>query len=82
MASVLRSGLNLRPVARLHAARSFSTAPLRRAEQPYFTNEPKAPVVQTAIPGPKNKAAAADLDEVFDSRSLNLLGDYSKSVGN
>ncbi|KKA21866.1 4-aminobutyrate aminotransferase, partial [Rasamsonia emersonii CBS 393.64] len=82
MAAVFRSSLNLRPVARLHAARSFSTAPLRRPEQPYFPNEPQAPIVKTAIPGPKNKAAAAELDEVFDIRSLNLLTDYSKSVGN
>lgn len=82
MASIFRSSLNLRPAARLQAARSFSTAPLRRAQQPYFTNEPQSPVVQTAIPGPKNKAAAAELDEVFDIRSLNLLADYSKSVGN
>lgn len=83
MASVLRSSTKLRAAARVPAARALSTtARLRAAEKHYFPNEPTAPSVQTAIPGPKNKAAAAELDEVFDVRSLNMLADYSQSVGN
>jgi 4-aminobutyrate aminotransferase/(S)-3-amino-2-methylpropionate transaminase len=34
------------------------------------------------MPGPKNQAAAAELDEVFDVRSLNMLTDFHQSVGN
>lgn len=83
MASVLRCSSKLRTAARMPAARALSTTTrLRAAEKPYFSNEPTAPTVQTAIPGPKNKAAAAELDEVFDVRSLNMLADYTNSVGN
>lgn len=44
--------------------------------------EPTAPSVKTAIPGPKAKEQTADLDKVFDTRSLNMLTDYKSSVGN
>jgi len=83
MASLSRCSLRLRSVARLPAARTFTTAPhLRAAAEPYFPNEPKAPQVKTTIPGPKNQAAMAELDKVFDIRSLNMLADYEKSIGN
>lgn len=82
MTSALRSRLNMRSVTRLNAGRLFSTAVPRRSAQPYFADEPTAPSVRTAIPGPKNQAAAKELSEVFDTRSLNLLADYEKSVGN
>ena len=82
MASVLRSGAKLRLASRAPAVRALSTTARLRAEQPFFPNEPTAPSVNTAIPGPKNKAAAAELDEVFDVRSLNMLTDYTQSVGN
>lgn len=83
MASLVRPSLRLRSAARLPLARSISSTPnLRASEKPYFSNEPAAPKVATAIPGPKNKAATAELDKVFDVRSLNMLADYSKSFGN
>jgi 4-aminobutyrate aminotransferase/(S)-3-amino-2-methylpropionate transaminase len=44
--------------------------------------EPEGPSVKTEIPGPKSKAAITELDKVFDTRSLNMLTDYSKSAGN
>lgn len=44
--------------------------------------EPSAPSVKTEIPGPKAKEQTADLDKVFDTRSLNMLTDYKSSVGN
>ncbi|KAJ6034581.1 hypothetical protein N7460_008756 [Penicillium canescens] len=83
MASVFRASTRLRSAARLPAARSLSTtASLRASEKPYFPNEPTAPSVSGAIPGPKNQAAAAELDKVFDVRSLNMLTDYNQSIGN
>lgn len=83
MAAVFRSSLRLRASARLPAVRTITTTPhLRAAEQPYFSNEPEAPKLATAIPGPNNKAAAQELNEVFDVRSLNMFADYTKSVGN
>src|SRR4051812_25162947 len=48
----------------------------------FFPNEPSGPSVKTEIPGPKSKVAIAELDEVFDTRSLNMICDYEKSVGN
>jgi len=48
----------------------------------YANWEPERSTVKTEIPGPKSKAAIAELDKVFDTRSLNMLTDYSKSTGN
>ncbi|KAK6843695.1 hypothetical protein PG987_004555 [Apiospora arundinis] len=44
--------------------------------------EPEAPVLKTAIPGPKSQEKIAELDKVFDTRSLNMLADYTQSFGN
>lgn len=51
-------------------------------DQSIFPNEPDAPVVRSAIPGPRSKKAIQDLDRVFDTRSVSLLANYSDSVGN
>jgi len=47
-----------------------------------FVNEPAGPTVKTTIPGPQSKKAIEDLHTVFDTRSLNMLADYTKSSGN
>ncbi|KAF8246508.1 aminotransferase class-III [Wilcoxina mikolae CBS 423.85] len=51
-------------------------------ENAFFTNEPVGPSVKSAIPGPVSQKAIAELDAVFDTRSLNMICDYEKSVGN
>lgn len=61
----------------MRAARSYSAA-----STAFFANEPAGPVVKTAIPGPESKKAIAELDKVFETRSLNMLANYQKSVGN
>lgn len=76
----LRPSLRLRSFARLPATRTITTTPQLRAA--YFPNEPSGPKMAIAFPGPSNKKATAELDEVFDVRSLNMLTDYSKSNGN
>lgn len=38
--------------------------------------------MHTSIPGPKSKEAIKKLDEVFDTRSLNMVVDYTKCNGN
>lgn len=85
----LRAAARLRPAAtrltplrtqRTFAASAFKAAP--SAEEPFFSGEPAGPIVKTAIPGPESKRAIADLDTVFDTRSLNMLADYTKSFGN
>jgi 4-aminobutyrate aminotransferase/(S)-3-amino-2-methylpropionate transaminase len=65
----------------LSSRRRFA-ASARAMSSFYATWEPEGPTVKTEIPGPKAKAAIADLDKVFDTRSLNMLTDYSKSKGN
>ena len=48
----------------------------------FYPGEPEGPVVKTDIPGPQSKTAIAELNNVFDTRSLNMLTDYRESVGN
>jgi 4-aminobutyrate aminotransferase/(S)-3-amino-2-methylpropionate transaminase len=48
----------------------------------FYSGEPEVPVVKTDIPGPKAQESIAKLDKVFDTRSLNMLADYTKSIGN
>jgi 4-aminobutyrate aminotransferase/(S)-3-amino-2-methylpropionate transaminase len=52
------------------------------SEQPFFPDEPAGPIVQTQIPGPQSKKAVERLSKVFDTRSLNMMADYSRSYGN
>ena len=74
-----------RAIQSLRAQRPFSVTAAARAsssDKPYFPGEPAGPVVKTAIPGPESKKAIAELDKVFETRSLNMLANYQKSVGN
>ncbi|KAH6671515.1 4-aminobutyrate aminotransferase [Plectosphaerella plurivora] len=86
--AALRASHMLRPAscaARSLAARRLGLRPFSMsAARPsrIFANEPTEPSIKTAIPGPVSKQYIEDLDEVFDTRSLNMLTDYSKSVGN
>jgi 4-aminobutyrate aminotransferase/(S)-3-amino-2-methylpropionate transaminase len=51
-------------------------------EHSFFPDEPKEPIIQTQIPGPESKKAIDRLSKVFDTRSLNMMADYSRSYGN
>jgi 4-aminobutyrate aminotransferase/(S)-3-amino-2-methylpropionate transaminase len=64
------------------SAAAAAKTPESSGEQPFFPDEPTGPIVKTAIPGPKSKQAIDDLDKVFDTRSLNMLANYQKSLGN
>ncbi|KAF2223259.1 4-aminobutyrate aminotransferase [Elsinoe ampelina] len=48
----------------------------------FFPEEPAKPIVKTQIPGPNSVKAIKELDQVFDTRSLNMIADYSKSYAN
>ena len=50
--------------------------------QTYFPNEPSGPTVRTSIPGPKAQKYIAELDTVFDTKSVGLPANYQKSQGN
>lgn len=78
----------MRPAARsLASKRCFATGgALRMAStastKPFYEGEPAAPAIKTQIPGPKSKELIKELNEVFDTRALNVLADYNKSFGN
>lgn len=57
------------------------TTPVSVCDQ-YFPDEPTAPQLHTAFPGPKSKAAVASLNKVFDARPVYFVADYEKSQGN
>ena len=91
----LRTASRLRPLARFASIRPITTTARPAAsvatavmhdtpsgETPFFPDEPKAPRVKTAIPGPVSKKAIQDLDRVFDTRSLNMIANYQNSFGN
>lgn len=87
--SALRAGVAVRPAALSAARRSFATsrnlrmaAAAAASEKSLFPGEPEAPTVKTAIPGPKTKKHIEELTQVFDTRSMNMLADYTKSKGN
>lgn len=95
MASIRQTTSRLRPLTRLLVARSITSTSRPAAsvatamkqdtssgDEPYFPDEPKAPRVVTAIPGPRSKKAIGELDKVFDTRSLNMLVNYQNSFGN
>ncbi|KAF2722133.1 4-aminobutyrate aminotransferase [Polychaeton citri CBS 116435] len=85
----------VRTVARAPVRQYASQTPIRNAtaaavkqpvteafERPYFPDEPTGPTVRTAIPGPESKKYIAELDTVFDTRSLNMMANYQNSFGN
>jgi 4-aminobutyrate aminotransferase/(S)-3-amino-2-methylpropionate transaminase len=97
MASLIRNAGRLRaPVLGVNArvAPKAPIAPQRRyasaaaaavadsGEHSFFPDEPRQPIVKTAIPGPESKKAIERLSKVFDTRSLNMMADYSQSYGN
>ncbi|KAL8764243.1 MAG: hypothetical protein Q9184_000212 [Pyrenodesmia sp. 2 TL-2023] len=67
------------PAATVAAAKLHETPHFNHA---FIPNEPAGPRVLTAIPGPESKKAIADLDRVFDIRSLNMMANYQNSYGN
>lgn len=61
---------------------SIASASPRQDEKPFFSEEPQGPSLKTEVPGPNSKKLAQQLEEVFDTRSLNMMADYTKSFGN
>ncbi|KAJ1335548.1 4-aminobutyrate aminotransferase [Microdochium nivale] len=84
VSAVLRRGTALRalgPALSRQLPRATATASARFASS-YHAGEPGAPVLKTEFPGPKAKEELARLHNVFDTRSTNMLADYTKSTGN
>ncbi len=78
--------IRARPVITLQKRSMASVAPAasspRHPEQPFYPDEPAGPHIQTPIPGPRSRQAIAELERVFDTRSLNMMVDYQHSYGN
>ncbi|KAI3337353.1 aminotransferase class-III-domain-containing protein [Xylariaceae sp. AK1471] len=70
-----------RPTITTALTRQAAASSARMAST-FYSGEPEGPVVKTDIPGPKAQEYIAKLDKVFDTRSLNMLADYTKSTGN
>ncbi|KAI1768785.1 4-aminobutyrate aminotransferase [Hypoxylon sp. FL1150] len=70
-----------RQASRLPFTRQVAASSTRMASS-FLPGEPEGPSVKTEIPGPESKEYIAKLNQVFDTRSLNMLADYTKSVGN
>ncbi|KAI1117064.1 aminotransferase class-III-domain-containing protein [Nemania sp. NC0429] len=68
--------------AMTRAATGRAAASGIRMASSFYDGEPEGPVVKTDIPGPLAQEYIAKLDKVFDTRSLNMLADYTKSKGN
>lgn len=78
MLASARSGARLaQRSARLPLVRAFASASAQ-----VFPNEPSKPSVNTSLPGPRSQTAIKKLDKVFDTRSMNMLVDYTKCNGN
>lgn len=67
------------------SSRSFSSAGAMRmaAAKPFHKNEPRAPVLKTkSIPGPESSRYIEELNKSFETRSVHMMVDYTKSEGN
>ncbi|QPH12625.1 hypothetical protein C2857_004876 [Epichloe festucae Fl1] len=66
------------------AQRPFGTAGAMRmaAVKSFHKDEPAAPILKTKFPGPKAVEALKELDDVFETRSVNMMADYTQSEGN
>ncbi|PHH79039.1 hypothetical protein CDD80_5753 [Ophiocordyceps camponoti-rufipedis] len=74
------SALRAAGLSPVRAARTFSSQRALRAA--FYGDEPAAPVLKTALPGPESKRHIEELRSAFETRSLNMMVDYTKSAGN
>ncbi|KAM0514949.1 hypothetical protein ACHAPE_006271 [Trichoderma viride] len=82
-AQALRPAIRSLHAASLNSARCFSSASIRMASNKAFVQgEPDAPVLKASIPGPQSQKRIDELGEVFDTRSINMMTDFTKSIGN
>lgn len=83
-AQALRHSLRTRPLASsFNITRCLAATTTRMASsKAFFQGEPDAPVLKTKIPGAQSAKKIAELSEVFDTRAVNMMADYPKSVGN
>ncbi|KAI1430568.1 aminotransferase class-III-domain-containing protein [Xylaria sp. CBS 124048] len=79
LASVSTSRATVTPAST--STRPAAASSVRMAST-FYSGEPDGPVVKTAIPGPRAQEHVSKLDRIFDTRSVNMLADYTQSFGN
>jgi 4-aminobutyrate aminotransferase / (S)-3-amino-2-methylpropionate transaminase len=82
LASIAVRSITTTPRSAAGAAAATMAHGATTADSPFFPNEPKGPAVKTAIPGPEARAAAQELDKIFDIQSMNMMANYQNSIGN
>ena len=66
-----------------NSAATIKSEAINSSGRTIFQHEPAAPHVNDPLAlGHKSKAYIKELDEVFDTRSMNMMVDYTKSIGN
>ena len=82
-APIARRSLASQTTPKQATAAAVAQTPMADAvEQPFFPDEPMGPMVRTAIPGPQSQKAIAELNQIFDTRALNMMTNYQNSYGN
>lgn len=54
----------------------------KRCSSVFDSLEPSGPSVKSEVPGPKSKQLLSELSKIQQSSSVQLFGDYEKSIGN
>lgn len=67
---LFRTALAYQPVRSLATAIGGGRVGTHASEKSFFPDEPKAPAVKTAIPGPESKEIMNRLDKYQDTRSV------------
>jgi 4-aminobutyrate aminotransferase / (S)-3-amino-2-methylpropionate transaminase len=83
--AILRNTVRVTSRASFKPAASIAFNNARRfaSVAPFVKGEPEGPSIKTSeIPGPVAIEKIKALDEIFDTRALNMLCDYEKSLGN
>jgi 4-aminobutyrate aminotransferase/(S)-3-amino-2-methylpropionate transaminase len=83
---LLPAAVAVKSVARTYGRpaffRSISTTSPTRTPARLFPGEPMTPSIVTQFAGSTAERQIGSLNEVFDTRNLNMLVDYPKSIGN
>lgn len=61
--------------------RSFATT-VSDAILPFIAAEPKGPLIVTKIPGPLAIKAKEEMGKIQDTKAVNMMVDYDRSIGN
>ncbi|KAK0529671.1 4-aminobutyrate transaminase [Tilletia horrida] len=73
--------LSVRPASAARTLATHAAIPLT-TKSAFFKDEPKAPSLSTAVPGPRSKAISAEIDSFASNLAHTFVVDFEKSDGN